>query len=246
MFLLTEAIAGCEILRQKKYFKAVVISIFTCTACSSEKVNFNDHLLIYGDDDRRDIYQVEDSAKRALARSVALLIKDSELDIQEDESIVLQGDSLKTKYKVCDSEPFAEQPSVGFCTGFLVRPDIIASAGHCFEDQSICQSTSIVFDYAYSTKTTNPKLVKTAQIYPPWGEELSMTKPQQLRGKDIATTFGLNKSPVYDLDGLRGKDCFGTWSVTITDTSGGVANSVTGTLNSLQLMLLVTVDPSPI
>jgi hypothetical protein len=47
-------------------------------------------------------------------------------------------------YEVCDHEPYKGQPNPAWCSGFLVAPDIIATAGHCMD---WCSDTAFVFGF---------------------------------------------------------------------------------------------------
>lgn len=46
-----------------------------------------------------------------------------------------------------DNVRFLDQPIAGFCTGFLIAPDILVTAGHCITDQDKLLNTVWVFDY---------------------------------------------------------------------------------------------------
>lgn len=45
------------------------------------------------------------------------------------------------------SVKFLDQPSAGMCTGFLIAPDIIVTAGHCITEAEDCEKYEWVFDY---------------------------------------------------------------------------------------------------
>lgn len=42
---------------------------------------------------------------------------------------------------------FLDQPRPGFCTGFLIAPDVLVTAGHCINDQEKLLSTVWIFDF---------------------------------------------------------------------------------------------------
>jgi V8-like Glu-specific endopeptidase len=52
---------------------------------------------------------------------------------------------------LCAGEPFAEQPTGPFCTGFLIAPDLVATAGHCITEEWQCPFTAFVFGFAIGT-----------------------------------------------------------------------------------------------
>ncbi len=103
--------------------------------------------LVYGEDNRLDYYQVQNPALLALADSTVALMK-NEILIQDTEGNYSVTDStFEESYNLCASEPFKDQINPGFCSGFLVGPDTIVTAGHCIENQSDCTDTSFVFGF---------------------------------------------------------------------------------------------------
>lgn len=61
--------------------------------------------------------------------------------------------TLADAYQVCKDERFANQKVLPVCTGFLIAPDILMTAGHCVRTQSACDNYVWVFNY--TDKTTN-------------------------------------------------------------------------------------------
>jgi V8-like Glu-specific endopeptidase len=102
---------------------------------------------IFGDDDRHEVHAVADADHRRATEAVALLADNYTLDCDasgtrcdlETEALVERG--------VCPDEPFAGQPAGGFCTGFLIAPDLLATAGHCV-NEARCPFTAAVFGFA--------------------------------------------------------------------------------------------------
>jgi len=96
---------------------------------------------IYYGDDRVEEYEVTDPRFRAAGEATAMLLYRRDLEDNGDGTYDLQTESFAYCYEwldpigsgnpLCDDEPFRDQPSVGMCTGVLVAPDLIATAGHC-------------------------------------------------------------------------------------------------------------------
>jgi hypothetical protein len=106
---------------------------------------------------------VSDSSKSDVVELNQLTLKEileSEL-AQEDESSDGPKISLKLfeqakkqdSLEVCAGEPFLNQPSPGGCTGFLIGPDLIATAGHCVTLPNFCENYQWVFDFKLDRKT---------------------------------------------------------------------------------------------
>jgi len=96
--------------------------------------------VIYGDDDRLDIYQVQSGMLRQLADSTVGLIKGYKITV-EGEKAAIQTTSYSQSYNLCEDEPFYEQETAAFCSGSLVGPDLVMTAGHCITSQYACEST---------------------------------------------------------------------------------------------------------
>src|SRR5690606_32415201 len=48
---------------------------------------------------------------------------------------------------LCKEERFREDLSLGSCSGFLIAPDIMVTAGHCIMTEQQCKSNDWVFDF---------------------------------------------------------------------------------------------------
>jgi hypothetical protein len=102
---------------------------------------------IYGTDDRKDLYHVTQPALQRVADAVAALVKSTDLKQRNDGTFKLSTTSYRAEYDLCGSEPFAAQPLGCFCTGFLVGPDVIATAGHCVTSLASLRRIRFVFGF---------------------------------------------------------------------------------------------------
>jgi hypothetical protein len=89
-----------------------------------------DPRVIYGDDNRLEYYQVADESLRLLSESTVVLVNKVSLTASGNGFDIDTSDTLISQ-NVCTDEPFADQPTPGYCSGFLVAPNIIVTAGHC-------------------------------------------------------------------------------------------------------------------
>ena len=116
--------------------------------------------VIYGVDNRKDLYQVNSAKVKKSAVSVVALVKKGDLTRQPDGRFVLATSSFQADYQLCGSEPFVNQPLGCFCSGFLVAPDVVATAGHCVKSAQDLKSIRFVFGFrmndAQSARTTFP------------------------------------------------------------------------------------------
>jgi len=102
---------------------------------------------IYGTDDRKDMYEVTDVALHALADSVAALVEAPNLRAISSGRLRLTTSNYQDDYQLCAGETFASQPLGCFCSGFLVAPDVIATAGHCVRSTISARRTRFVFGF---------------------------------------------------------------------------------------------------
>jgi hypothetical protein len=108
---------------------------------------------VYGVDDRKDMYEVKGARTRALADASVALVEAG------DFRRVTGGWKLTTTkyqddYDLCSSEPFAEQPLGCFCSGVLVAPDVIATAGHCVKSAAGLAKVRFVFGFRMKNAAT--------------------------------------------------------------------------------------------
>jgi Trypsin-like peptidase domain len=119
--------------------------------------------IIYGTDDRRDWYQLN-AQQRDDADCVVALLNDSSLVDNGDGTSTLQTENYGTSQNLCAREPFRNQPVSAFCSGFLVAPDVIATAGHC-TDESNVTTVRFVFGFRMNDATTAQVRIKNDEIY---------------------------------------------------------------------------------
>ena len=117
--------------------------------------------VIYGEDNRKEVYEVEGALKK-LASSTAALIEINDLiEHPSQAALYLESPTLSEYKKMCEEEPFLEQPTAAYCSGFLVADDILVTAGHCVSSQATCVRSVFVFDYGYVTKDKQHEDVRT-------------------------------------------------------------------------------------
>jgi len=121
--------------------------------------------VIYGGDDRRDVYQETDVTRLQWAASVCGLVDESAVEDNGDGTYTLALDEYRVSgLPACEEEPFAEQPTAPWCTGFMVGPDLIATAGHCF-DQALLPYVRFVFGFQMADAATPVSAFDASQVY---------------------------------------------------------------------------------
>ena len=104
--------------------------------------------VIYGDDNRLDLFEATDGLHLQLAQSTAAQIGNSTfIDDGVSDYYTIKGGTLQSGMNLCADERFANQTAVARCSGFLVGPDLLVTAGHCVTKQSDCDGFKWAFDY---------------------------------------------------------------------------------------------------
>lgn len=104
--------------------------------------------VVYGEDNRKDLYESMNPLYKILANSTAGMVSNTALKKDSNGNFsVPRQTSLEDGMNLCPSEKFSQQPLLANCSGFLVGDDILVSAGHCFKGhaEGSCQTHSWVF-----------------------------------------------------------------------------------------------------
>ena len=125
---------------------SIVLGLFSVKSFAVEKV-------IYGPDDRLDIFEVSNPLFKNLAHSTAAMISTSSLQMN-GERVSIVGKNLRGR-GICGGEKFSEQLTAASCSGFLVGKDLIVTAGHCARTARDCETNAWVFDYSVNSPDQN-------------------------------------------------------------------------------------------
>ncbi|MBN1444447.1 MAG: trypsin-like peptidase domain-containing protein [Planctomycetes bacterium] len=121
--------------------------------------------VIYGADDRRDVYQVTDPDLLAAWDSTVALVSRSDLSSGPGGSYTLPSRTFGVDYDLCPAEPYFDQPDPAWCSGFLVAPDLVATAGHCVEVGQDCADVAFVFGFRMLDAATPVLTFEASQVY---------------------------------------------------------------------------------
>jgi hypothetical protein len=120
--------------------------------------------VIYGTDDRQDVFKVTDPASLNDIDSVVSLFDASDVVDNGDGTSTLKVQNFRASQNLCPNERFGEQPIGCFCSGFLVAPDIIATAGHCANAGNVT-NVRFVFGFRMLDASTAQTQIDNAEIY---------------------------------------------------------------------------------
>lgn len=120
--------------------------------------------VIYGSDDRIDVYQTDSSLLRSLADSTVALFQAGGVKA-DGGNAHLSTQPYGEDLGLCKEEPFYEQVTGAFCSGSLVAPDVIMTAGHCVPSAEECAGIKFVFGFAVKEKGKMPTEVPAGEVY---------------------------------------------------------------------------------
>lgn len=123
--------------------KAAILLILSL---SSIQISAGPFKVIYGEDDRYEPYDIQNSKLEEVSNSVAAIISNYSLKTIGDKTELVSL-SLGDTIEYCPNVPYQEQLTSASCSSFLVAPDVVITAGHCIKSEWECNSKSFVFDY---------------------------------------------------------------------------------------------------
>ena len=111
--------------------------------------------LIYGSDNRFEVEDYDNFQFIEKSRSVALRVASRKLSVDRENSELVNFSKITLRQanpNLCNSERFSDQVALGSCSGFLVAPDKIMTAGHCIFSDLDCSHNKWIFDYQEGTE----------------------------------------------------------------------------------------------
>jgi V8-like Glu-specific endopeptidase len=128
-------------------------------------VNTDERGVVYGTDNRMDVYAHPDATLRLRAQeSTVALMSKSTINASNPNNVRFSAETLGSAYGLCSSERFRDDPTAAFCSGTLIDDDLVLTAGHCITNSSDCSDTRFVFNY-YRTGASSMQTVTTADIF---------------------------------------------------------------------------------
>lgn len=143
---------------------ALILSLSSFLSLSSQAA-------IFGNDDRQPVYASSQSA--TLGRSAAIAVLTGNSTFHPDKSLDIDVNPLSET--LCRDQKFSGDISLSYaCTGFLVGPDLLITAGHCVSNHSevknetggYCEVFDWMFDYQASpTSMPQTKGISSDKLY---------------------------------------------------------------------------------
>jgi hypothetical protein len=171
-----------------------LIYVFICVLYSWSSPVSSEPQVIYGEDNRKDLYQVKDLASRQNTLGTCALFEKRDLAwVPGQRHFRLPQKSFYQKKDLCKDERFREQQVGSFCSGALIGRDLVLTAGHCIGSEYDCINTRFVFGYALHAENTTLEKLHEDQVYE--CEEI-VAQRVELNGIDFAL-IRLNREVVF-------------------------------------------------
>lgn len=120
--------------------------------------------VVYGEDNRIDVFASPNPALVKLAASTAAMIAPGHLNNQPNGDVLIKGQTLAGR-GICENERFSKQITAANCSGFLVSSNVLVTAGHCITNENDCSSYRWVFDYKVSAEDQGAVTVPQTSVY---------------------------------------------------------------------------------
>ena len=161
----------------KKYYLsfALVISLLSLNAQDKKIIEYpfaepgtDVSRGVFGTDDRKEVKDAE--GYEDFVRATAVMIRKDNIYNDEFYSWSLR-EKIQNKYgknvEISEEVRFLDQPAIGSCTGFLIAPDILVTAGHCINSMEEANQFVWVFNYTSESEFINSRKLqfKKENIY---------------------------------------------------------------------------------
>jgi V8-like Glu-specific endopeptidase len=121
--------------------------------------------VVYGTDNRLDVYAHGDATLRARAQqSTVALMRPSTLNTSNPNNVTFSAQTLGAAYNLCTTERFRDDLTPAFCSGTLIDDNLVLTAGHCITSASDCTNTRFVFNF-YRPAAGAMQPVTTADVF---------------------------------------------------------------------------------
>ncbi|MBI4557722.1 MAG: proprotein convertase P-domain-containing protein [Candidatus Hydrogenedentes bacterium] len=123
--------------------------------------------VIYGTDDRIDVYEETDPLRLQQAASVCALMYTWDIVDHSDGTFTLRTVAFEDWFgaPLCTTERFSNQPLASlYCNAFLVGEDLVATAGDCLNAFGVAESV-FVFGFEMLDADTAELTVDASQVY---------------------------------------------------------------------------------
>ena len=132
---------------------------------ATSAVHARENKVIYGLDGRNEVYTYHDRDVVNVSRSTVALVPSNHVTELKNGGVRISGPGYGESYNLCRNERFYKQPSGAFCSGFLIAPNKIMTAGHCIRNEQACADVRFAFDYRMKSSSRVNDTLSANQVY---------------------------------------------------------------------------------
>jgi len=138
----------------------------TCGELDRGGVGTSQMPTVYGTRDQHEYYEASGPTAAALFDAEVVLVRKTALTASGAYYNINVATTLAAyKAPLCPDEPFASQPTTGFCSGFKVGDNLVVTAGHCITNKRDCSTTAFVFGFRMADASTVVSRVPASDVY---------------------------------------------------------------------------------
>ncbi len=135
------------------------------TTLDKDTLNETQSKVVYGTDNRTDVYAHSDATLRSRAQQATVaLMNPSSINTTNPNNVTFNSQTLQAAFSLCAGQRFLADPTPAFCSGTLIDDNLVLTAGHCITSASSCTNTRFVFKFYRPTATTL-ETITTADIF---------------------------------------------------------------------------------
>jgi len=140
------------------------LSFFCFFILSWYRVYSFDLDVVYGNDDRLDIVNSHDAKIKKMSKSVMAQIYETKYEELDSGGIKVYAQTLAER-NVCSREKFSNDPMLASCTGFLIGPKKLLTAGHCLTSENACDYQRWVLDFVRDDNGNLPDTFEKDKVF---------------------------------------------------------------------------------
>ncbi len=153
-------------LTQSRPLAFAASSLVACVGPETEELQSTQRAIVYGEDDRADLFETAPTLRELTARRSVALISPDHLEAQEDGTYRVVGPKYGELQSLCEGERFFEQVAAVSCSGVLIAPDTVATAAHCLgvtsDGRPDCTNHRYVLGYGLEAPNASPTIPQSS------------------------------------------------------------------------------------
>lgn len=127
--------------------------------------SYADPKVIYGEDNRQDLFELTDEAAIKNAKSTMSFTLRGLINPLPHGDFKIIRNVLGEALSLCPELKFYHQPSIAVCSSTLVSARHILTAGHCMPDQKRCDEIYLLANFHNESTDLFPEIIPKEEVY---------------------------------------------------------------------------------